>query len=713
MHSLARSFEDRFRSVGSAVVFGAVVLCCCFTARAGAQVVVDLSAHTGPVMHGASGWLYGQAEDGIPTDNMMEPLRPQIAAQKPPRGLQHPAGDALHVTEAFRRAGGKEMQIYLQDIYPDWTYNKNGMDDYLAKVRAIVTELSADPNHAMFTYVPFNEPEFNWYGYSGEPFMDFLRDWKTVYEAIRAIDPKAKIVGPNFSVYRSETFRQFFTFARDNHVLPDEVSWHELQDNFFSGWDDTYKDYRRIETDLGIGPLPIVINEYTRPRGDLSVPGKLVPWMAHLEASKVYGCLAFWTPAGTLSDLVARTWPNRPTGAWWLYKWYGGMTGDTVSVSVPDNYGFGLHALAAVDEVKKQARILFGGSDGAVKVTVKGLDAATFLGKSVHVTVWGVNSSGIEPSGGPDLIEEQDYPSANGEVSMSVPATIADSAYYLVVTPAARLGSGTRANRYEAEYADLSGAAKISYGAGGEYSGSGFVEGYAAGGKAATEFVVSAPEDGYYDLALRYAIVPGQAESDGVGLSVDGTKTATVELPATVGGDSWASWKQRYFLAGGIHRFSFQAMDDGSSQGLRIDSLDLTLSTGDIASYGVEDAGIALEGTARLTKVNGRTLATGIGGGEGNFLEFRRVKAAAGGTQKIIVTYTNNEQGRKGQVERYAEISTNGGPAQKIYFRNTFDPSIVRTVVIDVALRGGDNSIRFANSESFAPDIVKIEVAAP
>ena len=88
-------------------------------------------------------------------------------------------------------------------------------------------------------------------------------------------------------------------------------------------------------------------------------------------------------------------------------------------------------------------------------------------------------------------------------------------------------------------------------------------------------------------------------------------------------------------------------MDDGSSQGLRIDSLDLTLSTGDIASYGVEDAGIALEGTARLTKVNGRTLATGIGGGEGNFLEFRRVKAAAGGTQKIIVTYTNNEQGRK------------------------------------------------------------------
>src|SRR3974390_1881519 len=75
------------------------------------NLMVDLSTKTGAISRGASGWLYGQSERGIPTVSMMSPLRPQTSAQKPPDGLQHPSGDALQVGPDYKRAGGKEIQL--------------------------------------------------------------------------------------------------------------------------------------------------------------------------------------------------------------------------------------------------------------------------------------------------------------------------------------------------------------------------------------------------------------------------------------------------------------------------------------------------------------------------------------------------------------------------------------------------------------------------
>src|SRR5271165_2662102 len=323
----------------------------------------------------------------------MAPLKPQISAQKPPEGLQHPSGDALQVAADYKQAGGKEIQIYLQDIYPDWPYNKHAIEDYVQTVRGIVRKVMADPNRELFSYVPFNEPEYNWYGYSGAPFEKFLSDWKIIFMAIRELDPNAKIVGPNYSNYRSETYRQFLIYARDHHVLPQEMSWLELQDSSFPAWYDSFTDYRAVEASLGVQPIPIVINEYTRAKGDLAVPGKMIQWIARLENRKVQACLAYWTPSGTLSDLVARTWPNRVTGAWWVFQWYGAMEGNTVKVSPPDPYGFGLQGIATIEKNKKQVRIIFGGTSGSVNIRINGLANAPYLGNSVHANILRVDNS--------------------------------------------------------------------------------------------------------------------------------------------------------------------------------------------------------------------------------------------------------------------------------------------------------------------------------
>jgi hypothetical protein len=48
-----------------------------------------------------------------------------------------------------------------------------------------------------------------------------------------------------------------------------------------------------METNLGVGPLPINIDEYSTFK-DLSVPGELIQWISRFETSKVGAGLAYW-----------------------------------------------------------------------------------------------------------------------------------------------------------------------------------------------------------------------------------------------------------------------------------------------------------------------------------------------------------------------------------------------------------------------------------
>lgn len=102
---------------------------------------INLAANTGALKYGASGFLYGLGNDGIPSANVLAPLRPQVAAQKPEGGLQHPNGDAFDVAKTYQAAGGKEIQIYMQDVYPSWPYENLGLADYLPKVMHIVRQV--------------------------------------------------------------------------------------------------------------------------------------------------------------------------------------------------------------------------------------------------------------------------------------------------------------------------------------------------------------------------------------------------------------------------------------------------------------------------------------------------------------------------------------------------------------------------------------------
>ncbi|MEE6310438.1 carbohydrate-binding protein [Plantactinospora veratri] len=713
--------------VGGTILLAVALLATLPAATAGAapsQLTVDLSVNTGALRYGATGFLYGLGDEGIPNETMLAALRPQVAAQKAPDGLQHPNGDALRVAPMFKRAGGRHIEIYMQDIYPNWPYDNLGLGDYLGKVDTIVRKVVADPNRSFFVYVPFNEPDWIWY--SGQLTGRFLNDWRTVHQRIKSIDPSARIAGPGFSSYRSNELRTFLTFGRDNNVLPDMVNWHELGNDFFTDWNNHLNDFRSIERSLGISARPITIDEYGRQNGDLGVPGNLVQYVARFEASKVDACLAYWTTAGGLNDLVTRN--NQATGGWWLYKWYGELTGNTVAVT-PPSPGGSLQGLAALDPAKQQARVIFGGNNPVsgsydTNLVVRGLGAAAFLGSTVHATVWGVDSSGLNPSGGPFVVGEGDYTSSGGQVTIPLTGLRGSAAYQVIITPNKDLASVGPATRYQAEYARVDGGARLTYGTNTGYSGTYFVEGYGASTTASTKFVVTVPSDGYYNVGLRYSAGPLPAAPTGrsIRLRLNGSDLTDVSLPGTADWNTWNTATTKVFLPAGISRLEVNAYAADDRDAINIDHLEIAAATGTVTSYEAEAGANTLSGTAARASNSG---ASGgqyvgfIGAGSGNTLRFNNVSVPSTGRYRMVVAYANAEvvgdhQYNNNIVDRGADISVNGGAARRVYFRNTLSWSTFRTTVVDVDLVAGANTITFGNSSSgYGPNIDLIRIAAP
>jgi hypothetical protein len=556
------------------------------------RLTVDLAASEGPVLLGANGALYGLGDDGVPSDAALEPLRITSVTQKPEGGAQHPNGDALTVSRSFFRNRGGEILVMMQDVHAQWPYEDLGIDDYLLKVGKIVEEVSADPHRDRFVYIPFNEPDQIWYQLEVadqaryEANRDrFFTDWKAVYRRIRAIDPDARIAGPNEAAYHSRLLRDFLDFARREDVLPQVMTWHELDSASLRDFQAHYDDYRALEREAGIAPLQVNIDEYGN-RRDLSVPGQLVQWVAMFERNKVYANAAYWDAAGNLSGHVVRA--NIPNGGWWFFRWYAGLTGDTVRVTPPHPHTIDtLQGLASLDAARRQAQVLLGGSAGDCDVVVHNVPRSVF-GRTVTATVAEAAWSGYEgrhPA--PRVLARTKVEVAeDGSATVPLRGMHRMSAYRIVLTPA---GSGTPATptvpwsaSYEAEDAAITDGEVATHGTAENANG------YAASGTqdvgsldqatSRVDFTVTVPRDGTYELAILYGNQSGTPATQR--LSVDGGEPVTVTYPST---QNWAYRARKELpvhLSAGTHVLT---LAKGSAE-VTLDRIDLTARTGEPAT---------------------------------------------------------------------------------------------------------------------------------
>ncbi|MGW0844101.1 CBM35 domain-containing protein [Streptomyces sp. NPDC002787] len=563
-------------------------------AAAPQRLSVDLSASEGPVMLGANGALYGLSDDGVPSDAALAPLKITSISQKPEGGAQHPNGDALTVSKSFFRNGGGEINVMMQDIYAKWPYEDLGIDDYLPKVDKIVKEVSADPNRDRFVYIPFNEPDQIWYKLDVADQAQyeinrdrFFRDWKTVYERIRAIDPDARIAGPNEAAYHNRLLKDFLAFAKRENVLPQVMTWHELGSGSLRDFQAHYDDYRALERAAGISPLKINIDEYAN-RRDLSVPGQLVQWVSMFERNKVYANQAYWDAAGNMDGNVVRS--NIPNGGWWFFRWYAGLTGNTVKVTPPQaNTIDTLQGLASFDPSRRQAQVLLGGSAADTDVVVQKVPRSLF-GRTVTATVAEAAWSGYEGQhAAPRVLSRAKVKVADdGTVTVPLRGPHKMSAYRIVLTPG---GTGTPSAvstpwtaSYEAEDAAITDGKVYTQGTVSNANG------YAASGTrdvgslnqagSKVDFTVTVPKDGTYDLAILYGNQSGTPATQK--LSIDGGDPVTVTYPSTENWTYRAKKDVSVELPAGTHTLT---LAKGDAE-VTLDRIDLTARTAEpAASY--------------------------------------------------------------------------------------------------------------------------------
>jgi hypothetical protein len=586
-------------------------------------LVIDLATDTGPFHGGAAGTLYGIYGDGVPSRTLIEGMCLRTVSTKAQDGPQHPGADALEILPPFVDSGGKDVYIYMTDIYRGFPYEWPGADgparlaDFKEKIKKQVEQvltMGDYRNHVV--YVPFNEPEGNMFGtgpwsYNRISWLDdprhYFAAWKEVHQLIRQLDPGARIAGPNTCELYDQV-RGFLRFAKDNDVVPDVMTWHELSSP--ASVRTNVVRYRRMERETGIGPLPVNVNEYGH-NYHLSVPGQLIQWVSAVEESKIDADLAYWNIDGNLNDSAVEA--NKGNGQWWLFNAYGQMSGHTVEVTAPHpNTQYTLQGVATLDEEKQQSRAVFGGGSGAADIVFRHVDPELF-GTTVRATVQEIPWTGqVGDSAQPLRLADREIAvRADRTVTLPMSGMNEMSAYQVILSPGGNGGvpatpSVSWRRTYEAEKATYTGSGYSRNGPEGtpsdveRFASSGVhnVGGLRTGSDGKLAFDVDVPQDGTYDVSVfaNSYNLDGRVEEQGptnVFLRVDGRDPRELRLPL---GYKWVVWGHadtRVRLTAGKHTITLSAMDAdlGVTRGdAIIDKLDLALRDENVTQPAIYEA---------------------------------------------------------------------------------------------------------------------------
>jgi hypothetical protein len=405
------------------------------TASAASALVVDANQPYRTVTHVASGALYGLDTASVPADSLVEPLHPNTFVQMAPGGKQlpngetAPGGDALVVAPEAAKAGAKVV-VRMPDWYPNFPYVWVSWSNWLSAVDTQVKAVLASGDSNISAFELWNEPDWTW---NTAAAGSFDAGWARTFHEVRSDDPSAVIQGPSTSTFNASWMTTFLTDAKASGTLPNIISWHEL--NGAGSIPSDVAGVESIESSLGITARPIAIEEYGT-SSQVGIPGDLVGYIANFERSGVNNAeLAFWNHYGTLGDTLTNT-GGSPNAAYWLYRWYGQMTGNMVTVVPTGSDGVGLDGAASVNSAGNQVSVIFGSGSGSTAVTVNGLSSLSAFGSTAHVVLEQTMSAGRTSAVvGPQIISAGNYAISNGSITVPVSSMNSANGYHLLITP--------------------------------------------------------------------------------------------------------------------------------------------------------------------------------------------------------------------------------------------------------------------------------------
>ncbi|MBE6811699.1 MAG: hypothetical protein E7523_02325 [Ruminococcaceae bacterium] len=573
----------------------------------------DVQNTTGPVTSGASGYLYGLAENGVPSAAMCESVDISSVSQKAIDGLQHPIGDIDHVEEML--IATDYNVVYLQDAYDTWYYLHDEImqmraegtydwqklldDDFLPKVRETVAKLSAKDYGEKVVYCLYNECDNGvWFGETrktDDPYNrfgvwaeyntigrdNFNSAWKQAFDVARKVNPDCLIGGPGFCDYDHDEIEYFLRYCVENNCVPDIMIYHELHDDSVYYWQDHVDDYRAIEDVLGIDDLTIIVTEYGRMQ-DNGYPGKMVQYITKIEDSKVYANNAYWRLSNNLNDVCADD--NSPNANWWLMRWYADMEGETLASESHDLFKSdlersvrkrksldhqGFMGIASLQAEEAKITAVCGGRNGEAQIVFNNLKDTVFEDKTLLVTVEETVYKGLYGIvNKPVVVQNYTVAQKSDRLVIAMKDMDEANAYHVTVTIAddsqTQLQTDVRPVRYEFEHGTLLGNAYLydSY-----CPTSGELQGMVGGMENIGDGVAltfTVPEDGIYTLDFVYGNSNdggydenGKQDPDGrvhtqVQLYID-EEQQTISLPNTIKSEYTSCYTVTTELSAGEH----------------------------------------------------------------------------------------------------------------------------------------------------------------
>ena len=254
-------------------------------ANATSTLVVDANSPYRTVTHVASGALYGldtattQPTAWSSRSTRTRSSRWRRAASSCRTASPTPGGDALVVAPEAAAAGAKVV-VRMPDWYPNFPYVWVSWSNWLSAVDTQVKAVLASGDSNISAFELWNEPDWTW---DTAAAGSFTAGWARTFDEVRADDPSAVIQGPSYSTFNASWMTTFLTAAKASGTVPNILSWHELDGAGSIPAD--VASAESIEASLGIGPLPIAIEEYGE-SSQVGIPGT---WSATSPSSSAPG----------------------------------------------------------------------------------------------------------------------------------------------------------------------------------------------------------------------------------------------------------------------------------------------------------------------------------------------------------------------------------------------------------------------------------------
>ncbi|WP_089155492.1 ricin-type beta-trefoil lectin domain protein [Micromonospora sp. NBS 11-29] len=445
----------RIRGLAARIAAGALAVVCSLTVAASPALAADesltvnFSASLGTPTYRGSGWIYGMTENGQnPPDNYLRDVKFRAmragGAQLPGQGWVGGGYDRrwnATVAQARRTAAlGGTFVLLNHDLWGadgasisrfpgdngDWSDYDRFLDRLFADVRAagitVQWDIWNEPNISLF----WNRPQ-----------SQYFELWRRTHQRIRAAFPGMLIVGPSCACVPSTSgwWTQYLDYVKANNVVPDIFSWHSLPGDPVAN----VATANQTLDSRGIAhPRPHQINEYGASNQQNPAGGAW--YLARLERAGADGLRANWAGSQNLhNDLASLLTRNssgqyQPKGEWWVYQYYGSMTGQIASVTPSASYD----AFAA--KASGSAKILVGGNTttGNVAVNIQRLDATSgiVVNNQVRVVVQNIPYNNGGAVAGPVTVRDSVVTLSNNGTTVNVShANVNDTSTITLLPP--------------------------------------------------------------------------------------------------------------------------------------------------------------------------------------------------------------------------------------------------------------------------------------